>query len=245
MRSIIVTGGSRGIGSAISKVLAKVGFAVVINYNKSKEKALALCEEIQSNGGTALAIQGDISNTNDVKRIFFESYKNFGSPYALINNAGIALQNMLIQDITDEQLEAVISTNLIGAIKCSREAVKYMISEHCGKIINISSIWGQVGASCEVIYSASKAGIIGLTKALAKEVAPSGIAVNCIAPGVIDTDMISCYTEEDIDALCNETPLGRIGTSFDIANAVEFLVSDKASFITGQIIGVNGGFGIL
>lgn len=244
MRSIIVTGSSRGIGSAVSTVLAKAGFAVVINYNKSEEKALALCEEIQGHGGTALAIQGDISNTNDVKRIFSEAYKNFGSPYALVNNAGIALQNSLIQDITDKQIESVISTNLIGAIKCSREAVKYMVSEHCGKIINISSIWGQVGASCEVIYSASKAGIIGLTKALAKEVAPSGITVNCIAPGVIDTDMISCYTQDDIDALCDETPLGRIGTPTDIANAVEFLISDKASFITGQILGVNGGFGI-
>ncbi len=243
MRSIIVTGGSRGIGSAISLRLAESGFAVVINYNKSKEKALSLCSEIKTHGGTALAVQGNISDTADVKRIFSEAYNNFGSPYALINNAGIALQNSLIQDISDEQLESVISTNLIGAIKCSREAVKYMVSEHCGKIINISSIWGQVGASCEVIYSASKAGIIGLTKALAKEVAPSGITVNCIAPGVIATDMISCYTQEDIEALRSETPLGRIGTPEDIAKSVEFLISDRASFITGQIIGINGGFG--
>lgn len=117
-------------------------------------------------------------------------------------------------------------------------------SEHCGRIINISSIWGEVGASCEVVYSASKAGIIGLTKALAKELAPSGITVNCIAPGVISTDMISCYTQEDIDILRDETPLGRIGTSKDISNAVEFLISDKASFITAQVLGVNGGFGI-
>lgn len=243
MRSIIVTGGSRGIGSAISLRLAEAGFAVVINYNKSKEKALSLCSEIKTQGGTALAVQGNISDTADVKRIFSEAYNNFGSPYALINNAGIALQNSLIQDISDEQLESVISTNLIGAIKCSREAVKYMVSEHCGKIINISSIWGQVGASCEVIYSASKAGIIGLTKALAKEVAPSGITVNCIAPGVIATDMISCYTQEDIEALRSETPLGRIGTPEDIAKSVEFLISERASFITGQIIGINGGFG--
>ena len=119
-----------------------------------------------------------------------------------------------------------------------------MVSEHCGRIINISSIWGEIGASCEVVYSASKAGIIGLTKALAKELAPSGITVNCIAPGVISTDMISCYTQEDIDILRDETPLGRIGTSKDISNAVEFLISDKASFITAQVLGVNGGFGI-
>lgn len=244
MRSIIVTGGSRGIGSEISSTLAKAGYAVVINYNSSAENALALCEEIQKQGGTAIAIQGDISKTADVTKIFEQAYKSFGTPYALINNAGIALQNSLIQDVSDEELEAVISTNLLGAIKCSREATRYMVSEHCGKIINISSIWGQVGASCEVVYSASKAGIIGLTKALAKELAPSGITVNCIAPGVINTDMLSCYTQEDIEALCEETPLGRIGSPKDIANAVEFLISDKASFITAQIIGVNGGFGI-
>lgn len=244
MRSIIVTGGSRGIGSEISSTLAKAGYAVVINYNSSAENALALCEEIQKQGGTAIAIQGDISKTADVTKIFEQAYKSFGTPYALINNAGIALQNSLIQDVSDEELEAVISTNLLGAIKCSREATRYMVSEHCGKIINISSIWGQVGASCEVVYSASKAGIIGLTKALAKELAPSGITVNCIAPGVINTDMLSCYTQEDIEALCEETPLGRIGSPKDIANAVEFLISDKASFITAQILGVNGGFGI-
>lgn len=242
MRSVIITGGSRGIGSAISLALAKSNYAVVINYNKSEEKALALCEKIRKQGGKATAVQGDISKTDDVKRLFEKAYKTFGVPYALINNAGIALQNSLIQDISDEQLEAVISTNLIGAIKCSREAARHMISEHCGRIINISSIWGEIGASCEVVYSASKAGIIGLTKALAKELAPSGITVNCIAPGVISTDMLSCYTQEDMDALRDETPLGRIGTPTDIANAVEFLISDKASFITAQVLGVNGGF---
>lgn len=244
MRSIIVTGGSRGIGSAISATLAKAGYAIVINYNNSAEKAFELCKEIQEQGGKAIAIQGDVSKTADIKKIFEQAYKNFGTPYALINNAGIALQNSLIQDISDKQLEAVISTNLIGAIKCSREATRYMVSEHCGRIINISSIWGEVGASCEVVYSASKAGIIGLTKALAKELAPSGITVNCIAPGVINTDMISCYTQEDIELLRNETPLGRIGTPNDIASAVEFLISDKSSFITAQVLGVNGGFGI-
>ena len=244
MRSIIVTGGSRGIGSEICTTLSKAGYAVAINYNHSAEKALVLCKEIQEQGGTAIAIHGDISDTADVKNLFEQTYRSFGTPYALINNAGLALPNSLIQDISDEQLEAVISTNLLGAIKCSREATRYMVSEHCGRIINISSIWGEVGASCEVVYSASKAGIIGLTKALAKELAPSGITVNCIAPGVISTDMISCYTQEDIDILRDETPLGRIGTSKDISNAVEFLISDKASFITAQVLGVNGGFGI-
>ena len=130
MRSIIVTGGSRGIGSEICTTLSKAGYAVVINYNHSAEKALALCKEIQEQGGTAIAIQGDISDTADVKNLFEQAYKNFGTPYALINNAGIALQNSLIQDISDKQLEAVISTNLLGAIKCSREATRYMVSEH-------------------------------------------------------------------------------------------------------------------
>lgn len=241
MKSIIVTGASRGIGAAIAKTLAKLNYAVVVNYNKSADKANALCHEIQNFGGIALPIQGNISSTDDVQRIFRISYEQFGAPYALINNAGIALRGAPIQDINDSEIETVIATNLTGVIKCSREAVKYMVPKHCGKIVNISSIWGQIGGSCEVVYSASKAGIIGLTKALSNEIAPSGITVNCIAPGVIDTDMISCYSKEDLNALRDEIPLGRLGTPDDIAKVVEFLISEKASFITGQVIGVNGG----
>lgn len=241
MKSVIVTGASRGIGAAIAKTLAKSGYAVVVNYNKTAEKANALCQEIQNFGGIAFPVQGDISSSDDVQRIFNASYEQFGAPYALINNAGIALRGAPLQDITDSEIEAVIAVNLTGTIKCSREAIKYMVREHRGKIVSISSIWGQIGGSCEVAYSASKAGIIGLTKALSNEVAPSGISVNCIAPGVIDTDMLSCYSEADLNALRDETPLGRLGTPEDIANAVEFLISEKSSFITGQIIGINGG----
>lgn len=244
MKSVIVTGASRGIGAAIAKTLAKVGYAVVINYNKSAESAVSLCREIRESGGIALSIQGDVSLTSDVQRIFSVSYEQLGTPYALINNAGIALRGAPIQDITDSEIESVFAANLTGAIKCSREAVKYMIPRHCGKIVNISSVWGQIGGSCEVVYSASKAGIIGLTKALSNEVAPSGINVNCIAPGVITTDMISCYSKDDLNVLCDETPLGRLGTPEDIANAVEFLISDKAAFITGQILGINGGMAV-
>ncbi len=244
MKSVIVTGASRGIGASIARTLANAGYAVVINYNRSADSAASLCCDIRESGGIAIAVQGDISLTSDVQRIFSTSYDQFGAPYALINNAGIALRGAPVQDITDSEIESVIAVNLTGAIKCSREAVKYMVPRHCGKIVNLSSIWGQIGGSCEVAYSASKAGIIGLTKALANEVAPAGINVNCIAPGVIGTDMISCYSKNDLKALCDEIPLGRLGTPEDIAGAVKFLISEKASFITGQVIGINGGMAV-
>lgn len=242
MRTVIVTGSSRGIGAEIARTFAKNGDNVVINCKSSKDKVQILFDEIESYGAKALLVCGDVSETEDVKRLFDETVKAFGTVDILINNAGIA-RSGLFQDTSDDDWEQIINTNLGGAFKCSREAVRYMLKNHSGRIINISSIWGQVGGSCEVSYSASKAGVIGLTKALAKELAPSGITVNCIAPGVINTDMLSCYTKDDLCALCDETPVGRLGTPQDIASTALFLASKSAEFITGQIIGVNGGFG--
>lgn len=184
--------------------------------------------------------KADISNREDVEDMVDYCIKEFGGLDVLVNNAGVS-QDKLFTDITDEDWDNMMNINLKGSFYCSQVALKYMISEK-GNIINISSIWGISGASCEVHYSITKAGIIGMTKALAKEVGPSNIRVNSIAPGVINTDMLSGYNEEDIDALVEETPLMRLGTPEDIANCAIFLASDKSNFITGQVISPNGGF---
>ena len=173
--------------------------------------------------------------------LFARAVEEYGFIDTLVNNAGIA-QQKLFTDLTDEDWQAMIDVNLGGTFRTCRAALPEMIRQKRGTIINISSMWGQVGASCEVAYSAAKAGVIGLTKALAKEVAPSGITVNCIAPGAIRTPMLDCFTEEDLAALAEETPVGRIGTPEDVAAACVFLASDGARFITGQVLGVNGGF---
>ncbi|MDX5684183.1 SDR family oxidoreductase, partial [Clostridioides difficile] len=185
--------------------------------------------------------KADISNREDVEDMVDYCIKEFGGLDVLVNNAGVS-QDKLFTDITDEDWDNMMNINLKGSFYCSQVALKYMISEKKGNIINISSIWGISGASCEVHYSITKAGIIGMTKALAKEVGPSNIRVNSIAPGVINTDMLSGYNEEDIDALVEETPLMRLGTPEDIANCAIFLASDKSNFITGQVISPNGGF---
>lgn len=185
--------------------------------------------------------KADISNREDVENMVDYCIKEFGGLDVLVNNAGVS-QDKLFTDITDEDWDNMMNINLKGSFYCSQVALKYMISEKKGNIINISSIWGISGASCEVHYSITKAGIIGMTKALAKEVGPSNIRVNSIAPGVINTDMLSGYNEEDIDALVEETPLMRLGTPEDIANCAIFLASDKSNFITGQVISPNGGF---
>ena len=173
--------------------------------------------------------------------MFEKIRKEFGEIDLLVNNAGIA-QQKLFTDITDSDWDKMIGTDLSGTFYACREALPYMIRQKSGKIINVSSMWGQTGASCEVHYSAAKAGVIGLTKALAKEVGPSGIMVNCVCPGVVDTDMMSSFSKEDVDALTEEIPLGRIASADDIARVISFLASDDADYITGQIIPVNGGF---
>lgn len=235
-----VTGGAKGIGSAIVKRLIDDGYKVAFTYNNSTEKAKALENEL---GKNCKAYKLDIIDSNAVNEVVSDIEKNFGEISVLVNNAGIAEQ-ALFTDITDEMWHKMLETNLSGAFYCSRAVLKFMINRKSGKIINISSIWGEIGGSCEVHYSASKAGLIGMTKALAKEVGLSGITVNSVSPGVILTDMTSHFDKETMNELKGETPLNKIGTPEDVAGAVSFLVSKDADFITGQDLAVNGGMNI-
>ena len=235
MRNVLITGSSRGIGAETAKKKKKKGYHVCINYNRSENAALALLDELKNY--SVQAVKADVSKPDEVKKMFAE----ISGIDILVNNAGIS-QTKLFTDITNDDWNNMIASNLSSAFYCCREALPYMIRQRFGRIINISSMWGQVGGSCEVHYSAAKAGIIGLTKALAMEEGLSGITVNCIAPGVIKTDMTSNLSEDDFTALKDETPTNSIGTPFDIARTVLFLASDNSSFITGQVLGVNGGF---
>lgn len=243
MKNVLITGGAGGIGTALCKAFAREGCGVAVHYHSKKEKAEQLAAGLRNQYGVrAIAVQADVSDRASVSRLFDAVDDALGSLELLVNNAGIA-QQKLFTDITDNDWNSMISTNLSGVFYCCQEALKrYMIPSHSGVILNISSMWGQVGASCEVHYSAAKAGVIGLTKALAKEVGLSNIRVNCIAPGVVMTDMMKDFDEETIQALKEETTLNILGTPEDIADAAVYLCSDKAKFITGQILGVNGGF---
>lgn len=235
-KTVFITGGSQGIGESAVRELSKLGYNVAFTYFKSKEKAL----QIEKDTGTC-AIFCDVSKSNDVNNALKIATEKYSKIDILINNAGIS-EFSLFTDITDEDWYRMIDTNLSSAFFCCREVLPQMISRKEGVIINISSMWGQVGSSCEVHYSVSKAGMIGLTKALAKEVGPSNVRVNCICPGVIDTQMNNHLSSEDKEALINDTPLFKIGKCQDIVNAIIFLCEDKSSFITGQILGVNGGY---
>ena len=239
MKTAVVTGASRGIGKAVAKKLCENGFAVALIYKSSDEKANALKEELINNGFVAECYKADVSDSVQVNAAFEKISEQLGSVAILVNNAGISSQS-LFTEITDEMWQNTINTNLTGVFNCCRAALPSMIKNRSGVIVNIASMWGETGASCEVHYSAAKAG--GLTKSLAKEVGPSGVRVNAVSPGVIKTDMLSSFSESDLEELKNETPLCRLGTPEDVANAVEFLVSEKASFITGQVLSVNGGF---
>lgn len=236
----LVTGGAKGIGSAVVKRLIKDGFKVAFTYNNSYEKAQSLVNE---SGDFCRAYKLDITDSDAVNTVVAQVEKDFGEIFVLVNNAGIAEQT-LFTDITDEMWHKMLDTNLSGAFYCSRAVLKYMINRKSGKIINISSIWGEIGGSCEVHYSASKAGLVGMTKALSKEVGLSGITVNCVSPGVILTDMTSHFDGETMNALKDEIPLNRIGTPEDVAGAVSFLASKDADFITGQALAVNGGMSV-
>lgn len=240
MRTVLITGASRGIGAACAREFAKAGYQVAINYCKNKEKATALCADLTAQGYEAMTAQADVSDSAAVARMVTAVRERFGTIDTLINNAGVALQK-LFTDTTDGEWDRMISTDLSAAFYTARAVAPEMIRAHDGCIINITSMWGEVGASCEVAYSAAKAGLIGLTKALAKELGPSNIRVNAISPGVIMTDMMRGFSDEDVAALKEDIPLNRPGEAEDIAHAAVFLASDMAKYITGQILGVNGG----
>ena len=238
----IITGASRGIGREIAKELAKKGIQVIANYNNSEKDAKELKEELQKENIEIDILQADLSTKECAKKLVQYALDKYGKIDVLINNAGISEYKMFT-DETDEDWNRVINTNLYSAFAMSREVVPNMVHNKKGCIINISSVWGMVGSSLEVLYSISKAGLDGMTKALAKELGPSNIRVNSIAPGVIDTDMNANLTDKEMRKLEEETPLGRIGKTSDIAKCVNWLIEDE--FTTGQVISVNGGWVII
>ena len=237
----LVTGSSRGIGRAVARALAREGYAVCINYYKRKDLADELAALLRSEGHEAIAVQADVSKRAEVNAMVAQCVRELGKVTLLVNNAGVAGQE-LFQDVTDEMWERYFGVNLNGARNTILAVLPGMLHEKSGCIVNISSMWGQHGASCEVPYSCTKHALIGLTRSLALEVAPSGIRVNCVAPGVIETDMVRVLGEETIRDLVEQMPLGRLGRPEDIAEAVVYLASDKASFVTGQVLAVDGAF---
>lgn len=239
-KTAVITGGSRGIGRSMVMAFAKKGYNVVFCYEKNEAAAISTKAEAEKYGGSVFCFRADVSKSSDVDRLFSFAEEKFGGADVVVCNAGIGRQK-LFTDITDEDFARMMGVNLNGVFYCCRRALPNMIRNKWGRIINVSSMWGETGGSCEVDYSAAKAGVIGLTKALAKEVGPSGITVNAVSPGVIETEMNGSFTKADMDALAQETPLCRIGRPEEVAEAAVFLAGDGAAFITGQVLGVNGG----
>ena len=236
---VVVTGGSRGIGAQIVKTLANENYKVILNYNNSKEQAEKIQQELLEQGKEIEIIKADVSKKEEAEKLIQFAINKFNKIDILINNAGIS-QEGLFTDVTEEEWKKIINTNLNSVFYCNQQALKYMIQEQQGCIINISSIWGETGASCEVAYSTTKAAINGMTKALAKEVGPSNIRVNAIAPGIIDTDMNRNLTNEELEQIKEQIPLNKIGKALDIAKCVKWLIEDE--YTTGQIISINGGW---
>jgi 3-oxoacyl-[acyl-carrier protein] reductase len=236
----IVTGASRGIGRAIAVGLAAAGADVIVNYRQSADFAEEVVAECRALGVRALAIQSDVSKDVEARHLVQAACVNFGSPTILVNNAGISRTGLLL-DTTEDEWDELMSANLKAPFLCAKAVLPHMIQRGYGRIVNISSIWGIAGGSYEVAYSASKGGLIAMTKALAKEMGPSGITVNAVAPGAVQTDMLGHLDEEALQMLTEETPVGRLGTPEDIASVVAFLALPSSSFITGQVISPNGG----
>lgn len=237
----LITGSSRGIGRAIATQLAREGWPVCINYIQHREAAEDLVRQLRSEGREAIAVQADVADRQAVNAMVSAAAEQFGPVELLVNNAGVAGQ-ALFQDVTDEMWNRYMGVNLGGARNTIQAVLPHMLHEKRGCIVNVSSMWGLRGASCEVTYSCTKAALIALTRSLALELAPSHIRVNCVAPGVINTDMVQVLGQDVLDELAVQTPLGRLGTPEDIAYAVSFFASEKASFITGQVLTADGGF---
>ncbi len=240
-KTILVTGGARGIGRGIVHKFAQNNYNIIINYNSSQDLALDLEKSLKEQGVNALAIKADVADRNQVNQMISQAKAKFGKIDVLVNNAGIADMN-LITDIREEVWDRMFDVNVKGMFNCTQAIVKDMISQKNGRIINISSVWGLVGASMECHYSATKGAVISFSKALAKELGPSGITVNTVAPGAVATDMLAPLGEDVFKQVCEETPLGCIGTVDQIAETVFFLAEKSGSFITGQLISPNGGF---
>ena len=238
MKNVLITGGSRGIGRACVEKFAREGYAVSFIYNNSDAQAAELSAKTDS-----FAIKADISNPDEARKAVAAAIEQMGSVDILVNNAGISLIK-LFTDTTDEDYYNIMNTNLGGTFFVTREVSNNMISNHFGRIVNIGSMWGKVGASCEVAYSASKAAVEGFTKALAKELGLSGVTVNCVEPGVINTEMNAELDEEALKELCDETPVGKIGDADELADFIYLIATEKSGFLTGQIIGFDGGFAI-
>ena len=242
MESIaLVTGASRGIGRAIALELGQEGRCVCVNYYQHAEAAQEVVRQLQARGCRAMAVQADVADRTAVEHMIHTITDTWGPVDLLVNNAGISLQG-LFQDTTDEQWDRILGVNLTGSRNTIQAVLPAMISAKQGCIVNISSIWGLRGASCEVAYACTKTAIVGMTRSLALELAPSHIRVNCVAPGVINTDMVQVLGQETLRELAEETPLGRLGTPEDIAHAVAFFASDRADFLTGQVLSADGGF---
>lgn len=239
-RTVWITGASRGIGRACAELFADDGDRIAVLYHKEREQAAAVVEKCRALGADAEAFGADVADRSQVFDAANRIRARFGKIDVLVNNAGIA-QQKLFSDITEQDWRRMMGVNLDGAFYCTQAVLPDLIHQKHGKIVNVSSMWGICGGSCEVHYSASKAAVIGLTKALAKELGPSNIQVNCVAPGVIDTEMNGALTDEIRKELCEETPLGRIGTPREAAQAIFFLASPAADFITGQVLSPNGG----
>ena len=243
-KTAVITGGSGGIGEAVCRSLARDGYDIILHYNRGKEKSDALADDIRECFGVDVkTVCCDLSEDNAGRELGEKIRSLTDSVQVIVNNAGLSLVGVF-QCVDSESVRRLLNVNLSNAMSLTAELIPMMIKNKKGSIINISSVWGVTGGSCEVHYSASKAGLIGFTKALAKEVGPSGIRVNCVAPGFIETRMNSCFDEEAVRGIVEETPLFRTGKPDDVAETVSFLASDKSDFITGQVIGVDGGMGI-